>query len=111
MVRRAERIDWVHYDRDGHAWQSVIENLILITSFFRLSIAGIQLMLVCPSGHRACCCANRWESDWHRTQFVERLAIGSPFGLVATWINLIVPLALHQELCVHIASIHKVFSW
>src|SRR5712692_2780775 len=56
-VRRVWRIDCVHSERDEHTWQSVVENLILITSFFRLSMAGVQLLLVCPSGHVACCCS------------------------------------------------------
>jgi len=47
MVRRgyvlAER---VHCARHGQGTQSFMENLILMTSFVRLSMAGVQLTLV-----------------------------------------------------------------
>ena len=53
-VRRTRRSDCVQSLRLGQAWQSVVENLILMTSLVRLSIAGVQLLLVCPSGQVAC---------------------------------------------------------
>ena len=43
-VRRA-RTEWVQAARLGQAPQSVVENLILITSAWRLSTASVQLML------------------------------------------------------------------
>src|SRR5215470_14833519 len=39
-----ERIQWTWTGQWPH---SVVENLILMTSFFRLSIAGVQLILCC----------------------------------------------------------------
>jgi hypothetical protein len=51
MVRRlyffSERIQWTWL---GQRPQSVVENLILITSWVRLSMAGVQLILRCPRG-------------------------------------------------------------
>jgi hypothetical protein len=51
MVRRlyffSERIQWTW---TGQRPQSVVENLILITSLVRLSMAGVQLILRCPRG-------------------------------------------------------------
>jgi hypothetical protein len=55
MVRRlyffSERIQWTWR---GQRPQSLVENLILITSLVRLSMAGVQLILRCPSGQIAC---------------------------------------------------------
>ena len=47
----SERIQWTWR---GQRPQSVVENLILITSLVRLSMAGVQLILRCPSGQIAC---------------------------------------------------------
>lgn len=38
----------------GRLGNTRVENLILMTSFFRLSMVGVQLMLVFPSGQTAC---------------------------------------------------------
>jgi len=58
MVRRlyffAERIQWTCR---GQRPQAVLENLILITSLVRLSMAGVQLLLCWPSGQIACRCS------------------------------------------------------
>src|SRR6266849_6198286 len=65
-VRRVWRLEWVHSERDGHTWQPVVENLILITSLVRLSMAGVQRRLLCPSGHVACCCCQsmrKWSAS------------------------------------------------
>src|SRR5947209_489048 len=54
MVRRlyffSERIQWTWL---GQRPQAVVEDLILITSLVRLSMAGVQLILRCPSGQTA----------------------------------------------------------
>src|SRR5947209_18241647 len=46
--------EWVHCVWEGQAWQSLVEKRILMLSFFRLSMVGVQLMLVCPCGQVAC---------------------------------------------------------
>lgn len=62
MVRRwYVLIDRMHHVRLGHASQSVVENSILISSFFCRSMAGVQLLLVHPIGHVAC---SRSQSTW-----------------------------------------------
>jgi hypothetical protein len=109
-VRRVWRIDWVHSDRDGQAWQSVVENLILMTSFFRRSLAGVQLLLVCPFGHVACCFSQSTRK-WSASK--PGGSTGLPSVVFPGWthqINLIVPLAFHQELCVDITSIYNVLG-
>src|SRR5436853_7327752 len=42
-------MEWMQRVRLGHAPQSLVESLILVTLFFRLSRAGIHLMLVLPA--------------------------------------------------------------
>src|SRR5687768_17235685 len=56
IVRRGG-VAFVHWFCAGQTWQSVIVNLILITSFLNLSTAGVQLLLVLPIGQIACCCS------------------------------------------------------
>src|SRR5256714_13031814 len=54
-------MEWMQRVRLGHAPQSLVESLILVTLFFRLSMAGLHLMLVFPAGQVAC---SRSQSIW-----------------------------------------------
>ena len=52
MVRRGG-VERVQFSQRAQAWQSVVANLILITGFLNLSMAGVQLLLVLPIGQIA----------------------------------------------------------
>ena len=55
MVRRGDALrDRMQSARWGQGPQSFVENLILMTWLRRLSMAGVQLMLVRPAGQVAC---------------------------------------------------------
>lgn len=77
IVRRGG-VERVHDCWLAPSWQSVVANLILMTSFLKRSIAGVQLVLRLPTGHIACCCSQ---------SMVKSRAANPPPSLACQWLS------------------------
>ena len=109
-MRRVWRIDWVHSDRDwtclaiGRRELDLDDLVCPVVNGRSPTAAGVPLrtggQLLFPIDEKV-------------TGIEAGLLTGLPVEVLAGWthqINLVVPLALHQEFCVDIASIDNMFG-